>query len=170
MKKPNPVWIHNLLFWSKQSYHLNHLGVPSNGFISHLTRKVHQLEERVMASKNSKVQANEAWKTTTFVQYRLSREDKAAFEQWSSRKEGDVALDIAAFMSSGAKTSITWDTSNNVWIVSATMRDEDHKSYNQCLTSRSDDWYEAMRMNAFKALVLAGKNPWSSLQSEQDWG
>lgn len=123
-----------------------------------------------MARKNSQQGASQDWKETVFVNYRLSREEKAEFEKWSSRKETDVALDVATFMSAGAKTSVTWDDANKVWIVSSVMKDQDHKSYNQCLTSRSDDWYEAIRLNAYKGLVLAGKDAWATLSEGDNWG
>jgi prolyl oligopeptidase PreP (S9A serine peptidase family) len=123
-----------------------------------------------MAKKNVSGNNSEAWKNTVFVSYKLTKEDKVVFEKWSSRNEAEVALDVATFMSSGAKTSITWDTTNNVWIVAATMKEETNKSYNECISSRSDDWYEALRMNAFKALVLCKNAAWSSLSEGQDWG
>lgn len=170
MSSPNPVWIHNLIYYSTYPYGLNHLGEPSAHFVRFITRKIEQLEERVMAKKTNSPGNNQDWQNTVFVNYRLGKDEKAAFEEWSSRKADTVALDLAQFMSSGAKTSITWDSKNNVWIVSATMKDESHKSYNECLTSRSDDWYEAMRLNAYKALVLAKNGKWSDLSADEDWG
>lgn len=123
-----------------------------------------------MARKNSSKPASSNFAQIKFINFKLRGDNKATFETWSSRKETDVALDIAQFMSSGVKTSITWDVERNCWIVSSTMKDEDSKSLDMCLTSRSDDWYEGMKMNAFKGLVLAGKQPWSVLAEEDDWG
>lgn len=170
MSAANPVWIHNLIYWSKYPVHTNHLGYPSNWYISTIVRKIAQLEAHVMSAKNSSKSNKMDWQNTVFVQYKLSKEDKVKFDKWSEREPSEVALDIATFMSSGAKTSISWDTNNNVWIVSSTMKEESDKSYNECLTSRSDDWYEALRMNCFKGSVLAKGQKWSSLQVDANWG
>lgn len=170
MNEPNPVWIQNLIFYSKYPVPLNHLGYPTAHYQSFLNRKISHLEERVMSRKNSSAPANKNSWEVTFVQIRLTGEHKDGFEKWSSRKDTDVALDVATFMSNGNKTSITWDDANKCWIVSATCKEESSKNYNHCLSSRSDDWYEAMKMNVYKNDVICNKGSWLDQQQDSNWG
>jgi len=170
MSEPNPVWIHNLLYWVKYPIHRNHLGYPSNGYIDHINLKLSQLGERIMASKNNSAGNNKPEWQVTFVQLKLSEETASEFSKWMERKEPEIALDVASFMSNGHKTSITWDNENKCWIVSSTCKEETSKNYNHCLSSRSSEWWEALCMNVFKNDVICKKAAWVDKQSSTNWG
>lgn len=123
-----------------------------------------------MARKNSEVGANKLDWQVTFVQLKLNEETASAFSTWMERKEPEIALDVASFMSKGNKVSITWDNENKCWIVSATCKEQSSPNYNHCLSSRSNEWWEAMCMNVFKHDVVCGGGSWTAKQSNANWG
>ena len=110
------------------------------------------------------------WAETIFVNIKLTGKGKDQFTDWMNRKEPEIALDVAQFMSNGHKTSITWDSTNNCWIVSSTCKIQGSVNENHCMTSRSQEWYEAMCMNVFKSAVLCNNGAWSEQQESSDWG
>jgi len=170
MNPQNPVWIHNLLYWKTYPYHLNHMGYPSAHFVRTLDSKIQYMGELIMASKAAKKPANSGWTQTEFVTIKLTGKAKDDFHTWASRKEADVALDVASFISNGHKIGISWDDSNKCWIVSATCKVDGDVNENCCITSRSDDWFEAMAMNVFKATVLCNGGAWRDQQESSEWG
>jgi len=123
-----------------------------------------------MSKKNSSAAANKPDWQVTFVQLKLNEETASAFTKWMERKEPEIALDVAAFMSNGHKTSITWDDDNKCWIVSSTCKEESNKNYNHCLSSRSSEWWEALCMNVFKNNVVCKDASWTDKQSNANWG
>lgn len=149
---------------------LNHLGYPSNFFIRWLQHKIDDLEMNVMASKNVSKLPRGNWPETNFVNLKITGKHKDGFTSWMSRKEADIHLDVVAFMSNGHKTSITWDTSNSVWIVSATCKEESSPNVNCCLTSRSSEWWEAMCMNVYKHDIICAQGSWVDNAESGDWG
>lgn len=165
-----PAIIYNLLHMSRDRPHLNHLGYPSNGFISQINRKITNIEDSIMASKNSSKASNRSFTEISFVNIKITGKHKDAFSTWKEAKPQDVALDVASFMSNGHKTSITWDTSNNCWIVSATCKEDTSPNVNCCLSSRSDDWYEAMCMNVYKHKFIAKEGSWKDQEDDSNWG
>jgi hypothetical protein len=128
------------------------------------------METNLMASKNTAKPNNRNWAETIFVNLKIQGKHKDGFNEFMSRKDAEISLDVAEFMSNGHKTSISFDVSNNVWIVSATCKEETSKNLNHCLTSRSSEWWEAMCMNVYKHNVICSKGAWSENAESNDWG
>lgn len=123
-----------------------------------------------MAKRNSSAADNKPDWQVTFVQIKLTGEHIDGFSKWMERKEPEIALDVASFMSNGHKTSITWDNDNKCWIVSATCKEEGSKNYNHCLSSRSNEWWEALCMNVYKNDILCDGGSWADKQQNSNWG
>lgn len=123
-----------------------------------------------MARKNSSPGDNKFDWQVSFVQLKLNEETAEGFNNWMERKEAEIQLDVAVFMSHGHKTSITWDNENKCWIVSATCKDENSKNYNHCLSSRSSEWWEALCMNVYKNDVICKGGSWADKQANVSWG
>lgn len=169
-ENPLPVTLQRLIYLAREPPRLNHLHYPTNAYISHLSNKILQIEERIMASKNTPKPNNRNFTEITFVNMKITGKHKEGFNEWMSRKEAEIALDAAAFMSNGHKTSITWDVSNNVWIVSATCKESTSPNVDKCLTSRSSEWWEALCMNVYKHNIMCSGGSWSENEDETDWG
>jgi hypothetical protein len=110
------------------------------------------------------------WGQTKFISMRIGGKHKDGFNDFMSRKDTEIALDIAEFMSQGHKISITWDNNNLCWIVSATCKIEGNVNYDCCMTSRSSEWYEALCMNVYKHKVMCASGSWEAQQETSDWG
>jgi len=123
-----------------------------------------------MARKNSQARPGISGINIQFVDMRLSGEHKEGFREWFQRKGDMVALDIATFISNGHKIGITWDDKHTCWIVSATCKDDANVNVDCCVTSRSDEWYEALAMCVYKNDVVANKGRWLDESNEDHWG
>jgi len=170
MQNLSPVWIQRFLYLVDRPTSTNHLGQPSNWYQAYLNNKFEQLGERIMSAKNSRAAKSQNDWQVTFVQIKLDKGTADEFTEWFKRKPEQVALDIAAFISNGHKIGITWDNNNTCWIVSATCKEESSDNYNCCLSSRSDDWYEALAMTVFKNDVICKMGKWSDEQQSANWG
>ena len=165
-----PVWITNLLYLRNRPVSLNHMGDPTAFFVRYLNDKITYMGELIMPARSSKSGTGVPFAPTEFINVRLNQRQKEDFVVWSSRKAEDVALDVAGFISEGHKIGITWDLNNTCWIVSATCKVPGDPNENCCLTSRSDDWYEAMVMCVFKDRVIGKDVPWRDMQEDTNWG
>lgn len=135
-----------------------------------IRRCIANLEDIVMPSKFGNRKNGYNAEETKFINYRLNEDEAKRFGEWASKHEQDMITEIALFMADGVKTSVTWDSSNNCWIISSTCVDEDSDNHRCCLTSRSNDWFEALAMNTFKAKVICAKKPWQELSQANNWG
>jgi len=106
----------------------------------------------------------------TFVNFRLGKEEKDEFKAYMSAKPDILSEKLAIFIGEGHKVSLSWDDNNKCFIGSATCKDEGSINNNHCMTSRSDDWFEALMMNVYKANELAAGTAWSDLSESADWG
>lgn len=170
MNDITPVWITNLHYWRDYPIPLNHLSQPTNSFVRTINRKIEFMGELIMPKNASRPQTNNTFVPVVFVNFKMPKEHELLFAEWFQRKGEATALDIASFISEGNKIGITWDSNNNCWIVSATCKRPGHENENHCMTSRSDDWYEALAMCAYKDRVIAKSGSWSDQQENSNWG
>lgn len=105
-----------------------------------------------------------------FVNVKIDIAEEGKFNAWTSRKDGEVAFDIAKAISDGHKIGLSWDSGNACFIVSATCKDDASINYNHCISSRSDDWYEALMMTVYKVQVMLADKAWSSGAERSNWG
>lgn len=123
-----------------------------------------------MPKKFGSKQTSGDWPEITFINYRLSAEEKKVWNAWSEKNANTAVDELAIFMSNGHKTSISWDLNNSCWIASSTCKDDKSINHNKCIMSRSQDWLEAMMLNLFKASVVCKDGDWSDMKSDDTWG
>lgn len=170
MTEPLPPVLHNLLWLARAPPTLNHLRDPTAVFLRSLQRKLDNLEMWIMASKNTPKPNAKNFAEISFLNIKITGKHKDDFNTWMSRKDAEISLDVAAFMSNGHKTSITWDDNNKCFIVSATCKESSSPNVDCCITSRSAEWWEAMCMNVYKNDVMCNKGSWRDQQEDTDWG
>jgi len=172
MNVVSPAWFYNLQHLREHCQPIMWRGrlamfTPS---IFRIVRFVEQLEMDIMPPSKKQGRKATNFPEIEFVTVRLDKEQAGAFADWVHQDDESRSLDLAEFISAGHKTSITWDDYNSCFIVSSTCKDEGSDNFNKCLSSRSNDWYEAMMMNVYKANVLLAKGPWESDASTNSWG
>lgn len=143
----------------------------SGGYRSRIVNRwISTLEEFIMPSKAKKTGNKRSGFTTTFVNYKLSTQDKANFVKWAARSIEAVQQDFTEALSKGCKCSLSENAEQGFYLASMTMRDEGSINYDYCITSRSPDWWEALIMNVFKAQQLGWDESWADQADSDDWG
>lgn len=140
-------------------------------FSPHLTNEVNSNLERYfeMANKARKPQEQSAY-TTKFCTIALDTEEKAILKEWLQSNSKDLDTYFHTMVTDGWKTSITWDDNNDCFIASATQRFDDDKNHNVCVTSRSDNMYEAILITFYKIYVLFKDKKLPIEPNKQNWG
>lgn len=105
-----------------------------------------------------------------FASVRLNESDKAAFDEWMDKRTKDFIQLQTDMLVSGWKLSVKADLENSCFIVSYTCGAEKHINYNVCVSSRSDDWEEAIWLNLYKVLVLYQNAALPTDQPKNNWG
>ena len=149
---------------------LNHLHYPTNWFLQSLNRTLYNLETIIMPSKSTRNASKRPWPETRFVDIRLDKKQQDLFREFMEKKADDLSLALADFIADGNKTSITWDDENKTFIVASTCKNPDSINLDACISSRSQDWYEALMLNVFKHLVICGAGEWEGESRDKSWG
>jgi hypothetical protein len=121
------------------------------------------------AKKQNKAQQ---WRNDSveFVNIRLTVKQKETFKAWFLENESELPNLLAVFLTAGYKLSLKFDSEHNCYIASATCFDDSMENHNKCLSSRSQDWLEAMALNLYKTDVLSEDGVWESSAVGSDWG
>jgi hypothetical protein len=126
------------------------------------------MEFRQMA-KNTKNNAQFRF-TTQFAAIRLSAEDKVSFQTWLAENGDDYGNFVVIAQNDGWKVGSRWDGVNDCFIHSFTMTDEDDRNANICVTSRSDNYFEAFFLNYYKAYVMYDRKRLPTEAAKDNWG
>lgn len=143
---------------------------PTNYTIRSLVSRIQQLGDFIMPRSTQSNVSGKGQFDVTFVNVRLSKKDADQFSTYFSRDIRETGEDLTVFISKGHKIGLSWDDKGACFVASATCRDERSPNYNRCITSRSDDWYEAMIMNVYKHDVLFQGGTWVSDDAGGSWG
>lgn len=121
-----------------------------------------------MAAK--KQQQTNAFGSTKFAAISLSDEEKRQFKGWWTENENDMNEYINIALREQWKSSSSYDDTNDCFIVSFTMRDPDDKNYDICVTSRSDNLWEAYGLSVWKIYVLFKEQKLPTEARKNNWG
>jgi hypothetical protein len=133
-------------------------------------RKFFTEQEEIMSNGKKSPAKPFNYAEVEFVQHKLNAEEKVQFTSWGSGKNFDSDLEVSDFIQHGWKVSVSWDMNNDCYIVAATCKDEKSVNVNKCITSRSDQWFEALLMNVFKVTVLFKGQALSTAPKDDSWG
>lgn len=131
-------------------------------------RIIAKWERSIMPAKNKASSNN--WGNTQFAQIRLSEQNKVEFNEWRSKAKFDAALEIGVFIANGWKSSITWDDGNKCYIVASTCKNDRDVNHDICVTSRSDDFAEALLLNVYKVTQLYRGKKLPLESGDANWG
>lgn len=110
------------------------------------------------------------WRKIEFVNINLSKAEKTQFKSWFSDNEAEIPRLAAAFIAQGYKTSMKWDNENECFIVTATCEDDTMPNGGKAMSSRSDNWVEAVALNIWKTDVLCDGGIWEGTAKGNSWG
>lgn len=136
-------------------------------FNSYMTK----LSEVAMpAKKQQQLQNSNGYQKIEFVNINLSKAEKTQFKSWFSEHEVEIPRLVTVFVAAGYKLSLKWDNENDCFIATSTCNDETMENGGKALSSRSDNWVEAIALNIFKTDVLSENGIWESSGKGNSWG
>lgn len=106
-----------------------------------------------------------------FTTIRLQTADKKAFEKWLTENRDDYYDIKATLIASGYKFNMSYDPDKDCVMVSMTGTNNTSYNSNLCVTSRSNDPFEAEMLALYKHFVIAKQGDWEDVATELDnWG
>jgi len=131
----------------------------------------HKLEESIMPQKKQNNGNNgQSWNKVEFVNINLSNGEKKQFKSWFEENHTAIPELAAAMTGQGYKLSIKWDNGNSCFIATVTCDDESLDNNGKALSSRSNDWMEAIALNIFKTDVVCEDGKWGEGTRGNSWG
>lgn len=106
----------------------------------------------------------------TFVNYKLTGLEKDDFAGYMSASVEEHAKELVSYMHEGMKFSFSENLEHGFFLASVTCKNDGNINNNRCITSRSNDWYEALMMCAFKISRLGVDEDWLDQTPSDDWG
>jgi len=166
----DPYTLDQLPLVRDRPFYANHLGEPSAYWLRSVNHMFDQLYEEIMAKMTSRNASKRPDWQVDFIEVRLDKEEVKAFNVYAKRPQEELSLDLATTISNKNKLSVSWDEKNVCFVASCTCRDIDSANENCCISSRSDDWWEAICLTMFKINVVLGDKAWREGQSSASWG
>lgn len=106
-----------------------------------------------------------------FVNVRLTKDDKKKLAAFTEQIAPDLAEHLINFVGSGFKLSINLDSQNDCYIVAATGTQNARVNKGLCMTSRSEDLFEAIYMTLYKHEILCDNDSWGEpVGNGSNWG
>lgn len=136
--------------------------------ISEANKKIRLVEDIIMPKNKNKT--TQAYGDIKFCAITLDTEGKDVARKWLAAHEKDWDTLAVAIVQSGWKTSFSWDDYNDCFIASCTQRDDGVANYNVCVTSRSENMFEALMLNIYKITVMFKEKAIPTEKEKQNWG
>lgn len=135
-----------------------------------INRLFDNMEYFLMPKQYQNSNANGNMPEYTFAALRLTEAQKEHFEGWFSNNASEFETIIASFSVTGIKISFSWDDNNDCFIASFTDNNKKSPNFQKVLTSRAEDWFKALMMNAYKCIVVLDGEPWPTEKKGNSWG
>jgi len=138
--------------------------------ISLINRLFDNMEYFLMPNKYQNGNSLKTMPEYSFATVRLDVKQKAHFEGWLADNSPAFEELIASLVLTGHKTSFSWDESNDCFIASMTCNDKKSTNFQKVMTSRAQDWFEALMMTVYKIMVVCENEAWPTDRSTNNWG
>jgi len=110
------------------------------------------------------------WNKIEFINVALSEPQKNEFKLWAKTHSQSLADDLGQVMVDKYRVSCVWDDGNQCFIATFTGKPEQSTNPERALSSRSDDWYEALALNLYKHHVIFKAGKWNGEITKNNWG
>lgn len=108
--------------------------------------------------------------TTKFAAIRLDATEKKAFKKWCEENAADGDVYYVELIRAGWKGSTRYDDENDCFVWSMTQMSERDVNHDVCVTSRSDNMYEAMMLGIYKINVMFQGKKLPTEAERDNWG
>lgn len=138
--------------------------------LQHLEQRVRITGIRLLGIRSFYIMARNM-NTIEWVNIRLNRSDKKAFDTWAKDNLDDMFELEAHLLHAGYKIARSYDQSKDCVIVTITAKSDTPINALRGYTSRSNDLTEAVMMALYKHWVLANGSDWNKIATSDDsWG
>lgn len=135
----------------------------SFGLLTHYESWVHKMANKKQSSGGN-------WNNTEFINLSLSEPQRKDFKNWYATEGERITDHIGQAMVDDYRLSCNWDDNNQCFIATLTGKPDQRHNASKALSSRSDDWLEAMALSMFKHLVIFKGATWSGESTKNNWG
>lgn len=141
--------------------------------ISHSGDEKMPIKDRKQGPKSQnpiKARGKGGWQEYQFVDMRLSQTDKTKFDEWLMSSGEEISDLLNMYCENGYKFSVSYDGNNDCFIGSMTCLGETDNNYRFVLTSRNDNWYNALALCVYKTQVLCENGHWDTSYRPTNFG
>jgi len=131
---------------------------------------LHRLENEAHKMASKARGQNPLWNKTEFINISLDVEEGKKFKTWYAAQGEKIADILGQVMVDDYKISCSWDDSNQCFIGTFTGKEDQRFNAYKALSSRSDDWYEALALTVYKHVVMNNSGAWSGQAQRNNWG
>jgi len=121
-----------------------------------------------MADKTNKKYSG--FTQTEFVNRNLTADEAKEFTAWVKKENERIPDMLGQIMVNEYKVSCTWNDQNQCYIATLTGKEDCKFNPYKALSARSDDWFEALAMAAYKHLILFSGKAWEGDTTKNNWG
>ena len=157
-----------LLWWRLPTEILYHKGETT--IVRKFNRLVNNMEFFIMPRKYQQAKEFSNASGFRFVNTRLTAQQASEFREWAKVETGSIVVFIAELLGDGYKLSLTYDHNSNCYVASLTGHGEHAINPSLIMTSRSNDWQEAVMLNAYKHFVIFQGKTWETTETNPNWG
>ena len=105
-----------------------------------------------------------------FVELKLPLDQKSAYTAWLKSNSDKFWQLLTELGESGYKVTLSPDTDNACYIVSLIGTKNSRSNANRCMSSRSDDPFEAYMLAFYKHFVICDGSDWGKTSNDRSWG
>jgi len=105
-----------------------------------------------------------------FVNVTLNESQRKDFKAWYATSFESLADEIGQVMVDDYRVSCNWDDNNQCFIATFTGKTDNRANPSRALSSRADNWFEALGINLFKHTVLFKSGEWDGEGVKNNWG
>lgn len=123
-----------------------------------------------MANAGKSKGSADNWSNIEFVNITLLVDERKAFDDWLVANDKRISAIIGDIMADDYRLSCSWDGSNECFIATLTGKKDQKYNANRSLSSRSDNWWEAIALTVYKHVELSHERKWSGASGKNNWG
>lgn len=135
----------------------------SIALFEHMSLRFHEMANKKQSSRNR-------FGNTEFVNVTLTADQRKEFKAWYPAILDNLHDELGQLMVDDYKVSCSWDDNNQCFIATFTGKQDQTYNSEKALSSRSDNWFEALGVNLFKHVVLFGSKTWDGETTKNNWG
>lgn len=112
------------------------------------------------------------WQRFDFVEIRVGEQEKKDFHAKLTKDPNHFLGEVDNLTKNGYKVSLSYDTNNSCIIASLTCKEPNDPNFNNVLTARASEVWEALSLVMYKHMYMCDDGDWGgdTVQDGRQWG